>query len=485
MNKKFLLGLLLFLIFPRVSRPNNHLEQYLAEGQTYDRKGDFSKAVASYRKVISCQDQTFETFLQRGKAFYFLDNHAASQEEYEKALALDPQSIDAQYSLAESLFLQDDFFHSQEILKYILHQHPTHLHVWSFLGRLYLANHQPDKAVICFQAFNSMVPDSPIMHYHLGTAYLYLGRFAEGFEKFEQRKKVELLDLDNLDVPNWQGESLEGKKLLIYSERGYGDILQFIRYARKAKELGATVYLYLHLANLVPLLFACSYIDKIIPVDCPVPDCDYKIRLMSFPYVCKTTLESIPEQVPYLFVDEVLVQEWHEKLSCDNNFKIGLCWEGAAWNPNPSLRHSARKRTIDLKSLAPLAKIPGVSFYSLQKMLFHQDVKTGSSQFIVHDFGPDFDEKHGRFIDTAAVMKNLDLIITIDTSVAHLAGGLGVSVWTLLPYESEWRWLLNRSDSPWYPNMRLFRQRKPNDWDSVVEEVCQALIEVLGKKNEA
>ena len=196
----------------------------------------------------------------------------------------------------------------------------------------------------------------------------------------------------------------------------------------------------------------------------------------------KTTAD-IPAKIPYIYADNVLTKEWKEKLSGDNNVKVGLCWTGVtSLGENYILDYTKVKRSIPLKKLAPLADSGNVSFYSLQ---ISEDLNTGSDRFIIHDFGLDFDKRHGAFMDTAAVMKNLDVVITTDTSIVHLAGALGIKTWLLLPFSAEWRWLIDRVDSPWYPTARLFRQPKIGDWDSVVQDVKNELKKVAKHKKVA
>ena len=202
---------------------------------------------------------------------------------------------------------------------------------------------------------------------------------------------------------------------------------------------------------------------------------DTHAALLTLPLILNTQEETIPAMNPYLFADETLVALWKEKLKDDKNFKIGICWQG---NPNYNthfLRLVIASKFIRSSTFAPIGAISGVSIYSLQKDPADNVDESLPEGFIVHTFDGNFDKDHGRFMDTAAVMKNLDLVITVDTSIAHLAGGLGVPVWVMLPKPADWRWLLDRTDSPWYPTMRLFRQTVTGNWTTVIDEICEAL----------
>jgi hypothetical protein len=193
------------------------------------------------------------------------------------------------------------------------------------------------------------------------------------------------------------------------------------------------------------------------------------------PYLCKITRETTPTPIPYLFADEKLVELWHEKLATDTNFKVGICWQG---NPNYStqfLRSVVAAKSITLTKLLPLFAVPGVSFYNLQKMTGEEQLKLLPEGTPLISFGEDFDKDHGRFMDTAAVMKNLDLMITVDTGTAHISAALGVPTWTFIPEPPDWRWMLTCTDTPWYPNMRLFRQPSIGDWETTIALVCHEL----------
>jgi hypothetical protein len=212
------------------------------------------------------------------------------------------------------------------------------------------------------------------------------------------------------------------------------------------------------------------------------PTFDVHAPLVSLPAILHTTQQTVPADIPYLFADPQLVEQWRQKLAPDKNFKVGICWQG---NPNYSthfLRVAVAAKSCSAAKFAPLAYVPGVTLYSLQRETGVEQLARGIP-FPLVTFGPEFDRDNGRFMDTAALMQNLDLIITIDTSIAHLAAGLGKPVWILIPNPPDWRWMRDRTDSPWYPNMRLFRQTTALDWDSVIQTVADQLryyIELQG-----
>ena len=234
--------------------------------------------------------------------------------------------------------------------------------------------------------------------------------------------------------------------------------------------MGARVVVQL-LPQLIPLARQCDYIDEIIATNERPPAYDMVTSLQSVPAHLHTTIETLSGK-PYMYANSGLENEWREKLAPIKTFKIGLCWQaGGQTGHVPQGR-----RSIHLSLFAPLAACGNITFYSLQKGPALEQLKDVPRGFSVVDLADALDTKHGAFMDTAALMRNLDLIITIDTSVAHLAGALGVPTWTLLPFVPDPRWMLDRSDTPWYPAMRLFRQKKAGDWDGVLQEVAQHLM---------
>ena len=227
--------------------------------------------------------------------------------------------------------------------------------------------------------------------------------------------------------------------------------------------------------TLVPLLSRCIYIDQLVSLGTPVPAYDADATLMSLPAIFADTDKTVPCEIPYLFADPELTQYWQQKLAHDTNFKVGICWQVDVHNDKSKL--PIARRGYPLKCFAPLSDLENVSFYSLQKY-------DGTEQLDTSNFAPrvfeNFDEQSGPFMDTAALIKNLDLVITVDTAVAHLAGALGCKVWLLHPYATaDWRWVHPRTDSHWYPTMRIFKQHTPFGYDEVIEEVKKELKKLV------
>ena len=323
----------------------------------------------------------------------------------------------------------------------------------------------------------SLDPSNAKASFNLSLLYNLQGNLKVGFELYESRTKIEDVDVEAARQEfTWDGlQDLQGKNVLVYEEQGLGDVIQFCRYLALLKEKGATVTFKVtsNLHQLLKSLDARISFTNIFPKKNQI---DFEVPLMSLPYFFGTTLETIPMLGPYLYADKHRIKYWSEKFNRrGKNFKVGICWQG-------------KEGKVDIGSSFPLslfeniAKLPNVELISLQKG--HGEDQLADSSFPITTFGSNFDLGKGAFIDTAAIMMNCDLIITSDTAIAHLSGALGQPTWVALKYIPEWRWLMNRNDSPWYSTMSLYRQKKPGDWVAVfnrIEEDLYALTEEKGK----
>jgi hypothetical protein len=302
-------------------------------------------------------------------------------------------------------------------------------------------------------------------------AALLTGDFATGWPDYEYR-----LDEKNgakrkfiAHRPVWGGECIERKRLIVYEEQGLGDIIQFSRYLNRLSEMGADVT-FLVRPSVHRLLRPFTTAVRLVEKQPPGERFDVQCALLSLPGAFRTTVNTIPSDVPYLTAEEALVAKWRQQIGMQG-LKIGIAWQG-----NPAGRID-RGRSIPLRCFRPLLETPNVRLISLQKTHGLEQLADLPAGMRVESLGEEFDSGPDAFIDTAAVMASLDLIVTSDTSVAHLAGALGRPVWVGLKWAPEWRWLLDRSDSPWYPTMKLFRQPKREDWDSVFSDMTSDLAQ--------
>jgi len=316
-------------------------------------------------------------------------------------------------------------------------------------------------------------------HVCLAQAYLATGNYRDGWRELGWRSgKPGKLSAQVQALKKYRDthKNLKGITILILGEWHLGDTMQFIRYARLLHRDGAIIVAKIQHA-LIPLLSLCPFIDTIIkPGDTRQPF-HLAIPTVSLPLVFDTTIKTVPNHIPYLYANPDLVALWKKKLpqyGDTQQYKIGICWQGnTVW---------AATKFMPLRSFVQLADIPGVQLYSLQQYDGLEQLNTVPHNKLI-TFDKELDKEHGSFMDTAAIMKQLDLVITVDTSLAHLAGGLGVPVWLVLPRTAHWRWLLNRNDTPWYPTMRLFRQTKSGDWSDVIAAIKKGITTLLHNRN--
>jgi hypothetical protein len=344
---------------------------------------------------------------------------------------------------------------------------PNYAEAHNNLGVVLVDSGQLDDAIAAFQGAIRLKPDDGPSHYNLALALLTRGDFQQGWEELEWRWKCKDFPSPrrNFAQGQWDGCPLESRTLLLHTEQGLGDAIQFIRYLPMVRQRGARI--------IVECQAELQRLFQTIAGECPIvargqvlPAFDLHCPLLSLPRVYGTNLSNIPNVVPYLSPDPALVDAWSQTLgSGDGRLRIGLAWAG-----KPEFKGD-RTRSLNLQQLVPLAAARGVKFYSLQKGAAGQQAKNPPLGLELVDLGPRLND----LADTAAVMSLMDLIITTDTVVPHLAGALGRPVWTLLQRMPDWRWLLGRPDSPWYPTMRLFRQESLGDWDGVITQVVEAL----------
>jgi hypothetical protein len=321
-----------------------------------------------------------------------------------------------------------------------------------------------DEAVAWFTLALERTPELGSVHMNYALACLQRGDFARGWTEYEWRFHCREHPILAQGMPPWDGSPLHGRSILLWAEQGLGDSIQFIRYAPAVARRGGRVIVSCP-RLLVRILATCPGVAQAIPEGAPQTDFDCHAPLMSLPRIFGTTVDTIPAEVPYLEADLALATLWRDELARFGGFRIGIAWQG-----NPDHKKD-RHRSFRLARFQPLASVPGVRLFSLQKGPGTEQLDELAGRFPVTDLGGRLDD----FTDTAALVQNLDLVITPDTSLAHLAGALGVPVWVMIPFASDWRWLLGREDTPWYPSMRLFRQRRWGDWDEVFSRMAREL----------
>jgi tetratricopeptide (TPR) repeat protein len=400
--------------------------------------------------------------LEQGIKLHEAGKLKEAQIHYENILLIDSNHPDALHLLGVIAYQQKNLTLALDLFNKALSIHPNFPEALSHRGVLLRELKQYENALKDYERAITLSPHFPSAHYNYGICLLFLGDFIRGWEHYEWRWQCNNLALDKLNLPQplWLGkESLQNKTIFLHGEQGLGDIIQFCRYAEKIASLGAHVILGAP-AILKPLLSSVRGIHKIITPGETLPPFDYYCPLMSLPFAFKTTLETIPTNIPYICPDASYLEKWNTILPPKTKPRVGLVWSGRASHPDDQFR------SIPLSQLDQLCH-PNVEFFCLQNEIRLSDIAHRAHRPDIH-----FMEDHLHdFADTAALIMNMDLVISVDTAVAHLAGAMGKPVWILLTYDSEWRWLLDQENSPWYSSARLFRQTKVNDWGEVLNSL--------------
>jgi tetratricopeptide (TPR) repeat protein len=452
--------------FQKALQYNPYLvDAYLNLGNIFQEKKELDEAITCYKEAIQKNPNFPGAYYNLGVALQEKEQLDESVSAYQKALDLNPRYADAYHDMGYVLQLKGQLDKAVECYQKALTIKPDLFDAYNNLGRVYQEQGRMDEAIASYQKAIRMNPDFAEAHSNLSMALLLMGKLRQGWTEYEWRWKLEDHSRYDFPQPLWKGSDVSGRTLFLYAEQGFGDTIQFIRYASMAAENGARVIVECQ-KELKSLVERVNGVEKVITREDPIPGFDFHCPLLSLPMIFDTGLESIPSRIPYLTVDEAFIEKWHKRIcTCNRGFKAGLVWSG-----NP--KHKANRiRSCDLATFAPFADLQDVTFYSLQKGEAAKQAKNPPDGLDLVDV---MDEV-GDFADTAGLIMNLDLIISVDTSVAHLAGALGKPAWILLAFSPDWRWMLDRQDNPWYPTMRLFRQPSPGDWKSVISGVLSQL----------
>ena len=430
------------------------------------------QALDSFDQAIALRGDYAEAFCNRGNALRALNRHAEALDSLERALALQPGFADAHSNRGN--VLQDLDRHEEAVASYnqALELQPYHLDALVNRGVALRALGRHAAALASYDAALALRPEHITARTNRSLCLLQTGDFTQGWIEHEWRLRMPAFapTATRFADPPWRGsESLAGKTILLHAEQGFGDTLQFCRYAPLVAARGAHVVLEVGrpLARLLATLDGVAQVivggDKMPPIDSHCP-------LLSLPLAFGTTLDTVPPPAA-LRPDPIQVAYWQQRLATIPGRRVGLVWEGSSLKRHPEGRAADRRRSMTLGQFMPLGTLPGNTFVSLQVGDAAAQTAAPSPGLAVHDFTAELTD----FADTAALISGLDLVITVDTAVAHLAGTLGKPVWILTQFDADWRWLLHRDDSPWYPSARLFRQSSFGDWPGVIAEVAAAL----------
>jgi tetratricopeptide (TPR) repeat protein len=432
--------------------------------------GRTEEAASAWRQATRLEPDYADAWFNLAKAFGDLDLVGEARIAYRRLLELAPEHAPARYNLGNLLHRAGRYADAVEALRRATAVAPDYAEAWANLAlSLAKAGHMAE-AIATSEHALALAPELVEAHWNFSQILLLAGRLRRGFEEYEWRWRRPETPPRAFATPAWDGAPLDGRTILLYAEQGLGDTIQFVRYAPLVRARGGRVVLEAH-PELVWLLRGIDGVEQVIGRGDAPPAVDCQAPLMSLPRVFGTTLESIPADVPYLRPAAPPVPRWAARPSCP---RIGLCWQGSPVN-----RYD-RERSIPLPLLARLSGSPGISFVSLQKGAGEEQLDGLPEAAAIERLGPDFDAGSDAFRDTVALLETLDLVITVDTALAHLAGALARPVWLLLPEPPDWRWLRGQPDSPWYPTMRLFRQPVAGDWASLIEALRRALADRFG-----
>lgn len=496
--------------FEQALRLNPQYERaYYNLGALLELRGLIAEAVKCFRKAHELSPDNRDTYQKLADTLKLRNEWAQAEQIYRELLQATPDDFHLSMKLAYVLVLQRQFPEAVQLYESILETHSEHYQILVSLSYVYecmgnieaaiqtagraiqsapdqpegynnLGNalrlaHQLEEACENFLKALALKPDFPMAEFNLATTRMFQGDLAAGWEGYERRADIDSAARVNYPGSVWQGEPLEGKTICLWCEQGFGDTLMFIRYAAELKRRGAERVVVLCQTELAGLLRSIAEIDEVLVAGDPIVECDFQCSLLSIPRILKTSLDTIPRDVPFFHANEERQAYWKDMLSKQEGIKVGLNWSGNLLFPKDEFR------SIPLSSFVPLDEVAGAQLVSLQQVNGLDQIAPLTDSWDLWQPGPEYQAEVGDFMEAAALIQNLDLVITTDTAVAHLAGGLGVPVWILVSRLPEWRWLRERTDSPWYPSARLFRQSELGEWEPVIQEVKAALAELCGQ----
>lgn len=484
---------------------------YNTYGEGLRRLGRLQEAIGFYQQAISRQPTLAEPWSNMGLALEDLGQRDQAEAAYRKAIELNPNLADAYNNLGTNLAAQKRFDESLAAHRRAIEIHPRYAIAWNNYGVTLESMGQLEEAIQAYQqaiALNpnlletyhnigvpfiklnriadakaaweralALRPDYADTHFNLSLALLLEGNFDRGWAEHEWRWRCPGLPQPrNFPQPQWDGSPLHGRVILLHAEQGFGDTLQFIRFAPAVAARGGRVILECQ-PEVLDLARSVAGVAEVIPTGATLPPFEVQIPLLSLPFALRTTLADIPHQVPYLTVPPQAAARWKDRLAAlpaarSRQLKVGLIWQGRDTHKDD------KNRSMHLADFAALNTVENAVFFSLQKGPAAAQAKHPPAGLDLIDLTDEFQD----FSDTAALISHLDLVIGVDTSVVHLAGALARPVWTLLPFAPDWRWLMERVDTPWYPTMRLFRQPTRGHWAPLVADVARALQTLASTK---
>jgi|CXWL01.1.fsa_nt_gi tetratricopeptide (TPR) repeat protein len=436
-------------------------------------RGELPAAIEGYEESLALDFAQARVHNNLGNAYKSLGRAEEAIAAYREAIAVDAGQAEAHKNLGTALVEKGERGLAIAHYRAAVESMPSYAEASHSLGVLLEQEGDPAGALECYRAAIASNPDYAEAHWNFALQSLLLGEFGPGWRAYEWRTRLPNLERPwpYADRDHWDGEPLEGKVILLHAEQGFGDAIQFVRYAPLVAARGGRVIVSCQ-PKLKALLQCVQGVSAVL-IEGEPPPFDVCASLMSLPRIFETTLKTIPAPIPYIRPDPEKARHWKGRLAAHGApLKVGLFWATDAKSTLSPLK------SLTLDMLAPLGGDPGVLFFSLQQGAAAGQASHPPGGMAMVDLGAEL----GDFSDTAALISNLDLIISIDTATAHLAGAMGLPVWTLTHFPPDWRWLIGRGDSPWYPTMRLFRKGGADTWAQVIGRVGEALRQLAGRR---
>jgi tetratricopeptide (TPR) repeat protein len=439
---------------------HSRLAEFLRASRRYD------ECIAAFRRAIELAPNDADIHNNFGAALGDMRRFDAAIAELRRAIELRPDYAEARSNLGAALIARGNLDEAVEMIQSALKINPNMAGAYNNLGNALCYRGDVEKALEAFNKVVSYWPNDPKIHANLALAYLLLGDFPRGWREYEWRWQVTAIVGNRKFVqPRWDGKELNGKTIFLHPEQGFGDMIQFARFVPLVKSLGGRIILEAT-APLFRLFKNFPDVDQLVMRDSVLPPFDVQCPLLSLGYMFRADAQTIPREIPYIRPDAQLAEKWGARFDpADGRYRVGIVWGGRPEHTNE------RNRSMKLEQLAPLARLQNIAIYNLQLGPHAAQLAAPPAGLQVIDWSSELSD----FAETAALVHHLDLVLSVDTAVAHLAGAMGKRTWVMLPFVPDWRWMLKTETSPWYPNTRLFRQKSIGDWPGVLENVVASL----------
>ena len=444
---------------------------YSNRGNIHQLLKNFDLALKDFDRSISLKRDFVEAWYNKANCYKDMNEYEKAIEIYNKALIFNPKMADSWLNAGLCYQNLQQFETALEYYNKAIEFNPTKWLGYNNKGYVLHCLMRLEESEEAYKRSMELLEDNYNSRFNLGLVQLLKGDYDNGWEGHEVRWRNHFSPMKLPDL--WNGEDLTGKTIYIHHEQGLGDTIQFSRYIKVIKSLGAQKIIVAVKPEVSKLLSSIKEIDEIIDNPHQLPQYDYQVPFMTIPYVLKTQIDTIPQEFPYLWADKDKVAYWKDKLKDDKKFKVGLVWNGGFRLDQPELWAVNNRRNIPLDKLASLQN-PNVTFYSLQKGELAEKELADSKVWSMVDYTSELKD----FSDTAALIENLDLVISVDTSTAHVVGAINKPLWLLNRYDTCWRWLQDKDTTNWYHSFKIYRQNKFNDWSNVIQDVERDLIEL-------